>query len=170
MHSFAKVRYGPYQLEIILDLLYRYTYISIPHALSCRDLSTERIAKWFGARNLISGSNPKELIPAKTGKFGSFVVWNRIVSGQPSSKSSLFFGWYILCACFIILFFQSGARCAFSVMFKPMLADLGWNRFWQNGQLPAHFCHFGRHVSDCSWVCSFDKRKASSSFLTICSH
>jgi len=29
---------------------------------------------------------------------------------------------------FFILFFQSGARYAFSVMFKPMLADLGWNR------------------------------------------
>ena len=50
------------------------------------------------------------------------------MSGQPSSKSYLFFGWYILCACFFILFFQSGARYAFSVMFKPMLADLGWNR------------------------------------------
>ena len=50
------------------------------------------------------------------------------MSGQPSSKSYLFFGWYILTACFFILFFQSGARYAFSVMFKPMLADLGWNR------------------------------------------
>ena len=48
------------------------------------------------------------------------------MSGQPSSKSYLFFGWYILWACFFILFFQSGARYAFSVMFKPMLADLGW--------------------------------------------
>jgi MFS family permease len=51
-----------------------------------------------------------------------------MISEQPSSKSYLFFGWYILCACFFILFFQSGARYAFSVMFKPMLADLGWNR------------------------------------------
>jgi len=51
-----------------------------------------------------------------------------MMSGQPSSKSYLFFGWYILTACFFILFFQSGARYAFSVMFKPMLADLGWNR------------------------------------------
>jgi MFS family permease len=56
------------------------------------------------------------------------MVSNRMMSGQPSSKSHLFFGWYILCACFFILFFQSGARYAFSVMFKPMLADLGWNR------------------------------------------
>ena len=51
-----------------------------------------------------------------------------MMSGQPSGKSYLFFGWYILTACFFILFFQSGARYAFSVMFKPMLADLGWNR------------------------------------------
>jgi hypothetical protein len=51
-----------------------------------------------------------------------------MMSEQPSSKSYLFFGWYILWACFFILFFQSGARYAFSVMFKPMLADLGWNR------------------------------------------
>jgi len=51
-----------------------------------------------------------------------------MMSGQPASKPHLFFGWYILCACFCILFFQSGARYAFSVMFKPMLADLGWSR------------------------------------------
>ena len=47
---------------------------------------------------------------------------------RPSNRSYLFFGWYILCACFFILFFQSGARYAFSVMFKSMLADLGWTR------------------------------------------
>jgi hypothetical protein len=51
-----------------------------------------------------------------------------MMSGQTSGKSYIFFGWYVLSACFIILFFQSGARYAFSVMFKPMLADLGWNR------------------------------------------
>ncbi len=39
-----------------------------------------------------------------------------------------FYGWYILGACFLILFFNSGARIAFSVMFNPMLADLGWSR------------------------------------------
>ncbi len=44
------------------------------------------------------------------------------------SGRHFFFGWYVLAACFLILFFQSGARFAFSVMFKPMLADLGWNR------------------------------------------
>lgn len=40
----------------------------------------------------------------------------------------MFYGWYILGACFLILFFNSGARIAFSVMFNPMLTDLGWNR------------------------------------------
>ena len=42
--------------------------------------------------------------------------------------SRIFYGWYILGACFVILFFNSGARIAFSVLFNPMLADLGWNR------------------------------------------
>jgi len=51
-----------------------------------------------------------------------------MMSGRSSGKPYLFFGWYVLSACFIILFFQSGARYAFSVMFKPMLVDLGWNR------------------------------------------
>ncbi len=48
--------------------------------------------------------------------------------GRPSRKPFLFYGWYVLSACFLILFFQSGARYAFSVMFKPMLVDLGWSR------------------------------------------
>ncbi len=41
---------------------------------------------------------------------------------------NIFYGWYILSACFFILFFNSGARIAFSVLFNPMLADLGWDR------------------------------------------
>ncbi len=40
----------------------------------------------------------------------------------------IFYGWYILGACFLILFFNSGARIALSVLFNPMMADLGWNR------------------------------------------
>ncbi len=42
--------------------------------------------------------------------------------------SKVFYGWYILGACFLILFFNSGARIAFSIMFNPMLEELGWNR------------------------------------------
>lgn len=45
-----------------------------------------------------------------------------------SSRSKYFYGWYILGASFLILFFTSGARYAFSVMFKPMLAEFGWTR------------------------------------------
>ncbi len=43
-------------------------------------------------------------------------------------KSNLFYGWYILAASFVILFFNSGARFSFGVMFKPMIAEFGWNR------------------------------------------
>ncbi|MBM4278974.1 MAG: MFS transporter, partial [Deltaproteobacteria bacterium] len=36
--------------------------------------------------------------------------------------------WYIVAAAFIILFFNSGARYAFGVMFKPMIEEFGWSR------------------------------------------
>ena len=45
-----------------------------------------------------------------------------------NSRSKFFYGWYILAASFFILFFNSGARNAFSVMFKSMIAEFGWNR------------------------------------------
>ena len=44
------------------------------------------------------------------------------------SRINLFYGWYILAASFFLLFFQSGARFSFGVMFKPMIAELGWDR------------------------------------------
>lgn len=40
----------------------------------------------------------------------------------------LFYGWYIVAAAFIILFFNAGARYAFGVMFKPMTEEFGWSR------------------------------------------
>jgi MFS family permease len=43
-------------------------------------------------------------------------------------SSGVFYGWYVLAASFFFLFFQSGARFAFGVMFKPMMAELGWDR------------------------------------------
>jgi MFS family permease len=43
-------------------------------------------------------------------------------------KFSLFYGWYILASSFVILFFNSGARVSFGVMFKPMIAEFSWNR------------------------------------------
>lgn len=39
-----------------------------------------------------------------------------------------FYGWYVLASAFAILFFNSGARYSFGVMFKPMIAEFGWNR------------------------------------------
>jgi MFS family permease len=45
-----------------------------------------------------------------------------------SLRSSVFYGWYILAACFFLLFFQAGARFSFGLMFKPMMAQLGWDR------------------------------------------
>lgn len=40
----------------------------------------------------------------------------------------VFYGWYILAACFFLLFFQAGARFSFGIMFKPMMTQLGWDR------------------------------------------
>jgi len=45
-----------------------------------------------------------------------------------SPQGNLFYGWYVLASSFIILFFNSGARVSFGVMFKPMIAEFGWNR------------------------------------------
>ena len=47
---------------------------------------------------------------------------------ESAHKSRLYYGWYVLAASFVILFFNSGARYSFGVLFKPMVADLGWNR------------------------------------------
>ena len=47
---------------------------------------------------------------------------------ETANSSGVFYGWYIVAASFVILFFNSGARFSFGVMFKPMLAELGWSR------------------------------------------
>lgn len=49
-------------------------------------------------------------------------------SKETLPKFHLFYGFYILAACFVILFFNSGARLSIGVMFKPMIAEFGWNR------------------------------------------
>lgn len=49
-------------------------------------------------------------------------------SEEKSPKFNLFYGWYVLAASFAILFFNSGARFSFGVMFKPMIAEFGWDR------------------------------------------
>jgi MFS family permease len=43
-------------------------------------------------------------------------------------KSSIFYGWYVLSASFLILFLSSGARFTIGVMIKPMIAEFGWSR------------------------------------------
>jgi MFS family permease len=51
-----------------------------------------------------------------------------VFSPKNAASSRIFFGWYVLAASFLLLFFQSGARFSFGIMFKPMMAELGWNR------------------------------------------
>jgi MFS family permease len=51
-----------------------------------------------------------------------------IFSQKNVASSRIFYGWYVLAASFFLLFFQSGARFSFGIMFKPMIAELGWNR------------------------------------------
>jgi MFS family permease len=51
-----------------------------------------------------------------------------VISSKNTASARIFYGWYILAAGFLLLFFQSGARFSFGIMFKPMIAELGWNR------------------------------------------
>jgi MFS family permease len=51
-----------------------------------------------------------------------------MVSEKAHASSRIFYGWYVMAAGFLLLFFQSGARYSFGIMFKPMMAELGWNR------------------------------------------
>jgi MFS family permease len=51
-----------------------------------------------------------------------------IFSRKKTETPGVFYGWYVLAASFFLLFFQSGARFSFGIMFKPMAAELGWNR------------------------------------------
>ncbi len=47
---------------------------------------------------------------------------------KPNHKIRIFYGWYILAASFVTLFFTSGVRYSIGVVFKPLMADFGWNR------------------------------------------
>jgi MFS family permease len=49
-------------------------------------------------------------------------------SRMQTPKSSIFYGWYVLGASFLILFLSSGARFTIGVMIKPMIAEFGWSR------------------------------------------
>ena len=45
-----------------------------------------------------------------------------------SRKFQIFYGWYVLAASFVILFLTTGAAFSIGVMFKPFMAEFGWNR------------------------------------------
>ena len=47
---------------------------------------------------------------------------------EESPRSSSFYGWTVLASSFLILFFTSGARYSLGVIFKPMIAEFGWDR------------------------------------------
>jgi MFS family permease len=47
---------------------------------------------------------------------------------EPNHRIRVFYGWYILAASFVTLFFTSGVRYSIGVVFKPLMADFGWNR------------------------------------------
>ena len=47
--------------------------------------------------------------------------------GMPQ-RFHIFYGWYILAASFVILFFTSGIRFTIGVVFKPLMAEFGWDR------------------------------------------
>ena len=53
--------------------------------------------------------------------------------GLPSRHNRIFYGWYIVAASFVILFFNGGARYAFGVMLKPIVAEFGWSRGMVSG-------------------------------------
>ena len=45
-----------------------------------------------------------------------------------STRPTLFFGWYVVAASFVIMFLNAGARLMIGVLVKPMIADFGWSR------------------------------------------
>jgi sugar phosphate permease len=47
---------------------------------------------------------------------------------EPTHQPRIFYGWYIVAASFAILFFSTGARYAFGIMFKPIIQEFGWSR------------------------------------------
>jgi MFS family permease len=55
-------------------------------------------------------------------------VENIVIPKKASHGLRIFYGWYIVAASFGILFFNSGARFSFGVMFKPMIEEFGWTR------------------------------------------
>jgi len=52
-----------------------------------------------------------------------------MMQGKPKIHGfNIFYGWYILAASFLILFFTTGARFTIGVVFKPLMTEFGWDR------------------------------------------
>ncbi|HVN25975.1 MAG TPA: MFS transporter [Syntrophorhabdales bacterium] len=51
-----------------------------------------------------------------------------MVANRTSKRTSIYYGWYIVAASFLILFSNSGAMYTFGVVFKPIAAEFGWGR------------------------------------------
>jgi MFS family permease len=45
-----------------------------------------------------------------------------------AAPKTIYFGWYIVAASMLMLFFNSGAQYALGVMFKPIIREFGWSR------------------------------------------
>jgi len=44
-------------------------------------------------------------------------------------KTRVFYGWWIVVACFVAMFVGSGTEWyTFSIFFKPLMSDFGWSR------------------------------------------
>jgi MFS family permease len=53
---------------------------------------------------------------------------NQCSNKNQPQKSHVHYAYYILAACFLILFFNSGARFSIGVVFKPLISEFGWSR------------------------------------------
>jgi MFS family permease len=69
------------------------------------------------------------------------------LSQKYTTPSRYFYGWFVLAAGFLLLFFQSGARFSFGVMFKPMISELGWNRASISSAFFLHMVFFALTLS-----------------------
>jgi MFS family permease len=46
----------------------------------------------------------------------------------PKPQPGIYYGWYIVGACFVILGVEAGAGASFPVFFKPLIEEFGWSR------------------------------------------
>jgi sugar phosphate permease len=60
---------------------------------------------------------------------------NKTISSQENTKKKpgLYYGYYILAACFFIMVIVYGSQISFGVFFKPMLTEFGWTRAETSG-------------------------------------